>query len=125
MGQVRAVSVRMERCVPRWRRYRGRAAVARHLDLLAVALRAKGYRCLRLYRPDEFSVPLPLLWVFACGPEDHVGVVVGVRPAPGGFWGYYEAGRGRAGYLAPGGDAEFAAEQVDAVLRHKMFPAAW
>lgn len=105
--------------------YRGRAAVARRLDLLAVALRPKGYRCVRLYRPEEFPVPLPLLWVFACGPEEHAGMVVGVRSACGGTWGYYEAGRGRAGYLAPCGDATFAADQIDAVLRHKMFPAAW
>ncbi|MGI5421646.1 hypothetical protein [Actinomadura luteofluorescens] len=70
-------------------------------------------------------MPLPLLWVFACGPEEHAGMVVGVRSARGGTWGYYEAGRGQAGYLAPYGDAKFAADQVDAVLRHKMFPAAW
>ncbi|MCR3743392.1 hypothetical protein BS35_005969 [Actinomadura glauciflava] len=37
----------------------------------------------------EIPVPLPLLWVFACGPEEHAGMVVGVRSACGGTWGYY------------------------------------
>ncbi|WP_141584635.1 hypothetical protein [Actinomadura sp. WMMA1423] len=119
------MSAKLERCVLWWRMCRGRAAVVRHLDLLAVALRLKGYRSVRLYRHEEFPVPLPLLWVFACGPEEHAGMVVGVRSSPGGNRGYYEAGRGRAGYLAACGDAEFAADQIDALLRHMMFPAAW
>ena len=35
------------------------------------------------------------------------------------------AGRGRHGYLCPCGDTQRAAEQVDAVLKHRMFPSTW
>ncbi|WP_165959101.1 hypothetical protein [Actinomadura sp. KC345] len=40
-------------------------------------------------------------------------------------WGYYEAGRGRHGYLSPCGDTKYATDQVDAVLKQRMFPGTW
>lgn len=105
--------------------HRNRAVVVRYLDLLAITLKPRGYRCIKLYRADEFPVSLPLLWVFAGGPDDHVGVAVGVQPVPGGTWGYYEAARGRYGYLSPCGDPKAAAERVDSLLKHRMFPGSW
>ncbi|MFD0902195.1 hypothetical protein [Actinomadura sediminis] len=125
MGRVRPLGVRGEWRGPNWTTRRNRAAVVRHLDLLAVALKPKGYRCIKLYRADQFPVPLSLLWVFACGTDNAVGVAVGVRAIPGNAWGYYEATRGRHGYLSPCGDSKTAAEQVDSILKHRMFPGSW
>ncbi|MWA05767.1 hypothetical protein F8568_036505 [Actinomadura sp. LD22] len=111
----------MTPCVLRWRT-RHRATAARHLDLLAVAVLAKGYRFVKLYRAEELPGRPLLLWVFAFGREHrHVRVAVGVRVTSGGAWGYFEDGR----FLALCGDAEAAAVRVDAVLRHRMFPSTW
>lgn len=125
MGSMRPLNVQAERYLLRWRTGRGRPTVIPNLDLLAVAVTAKGYRCVKLYRAAEFPARPPLLWVFAFGPEHHVGVVVWVRAVPGGAWGYYEAGRGRRGYLSPCGDTKHAADQVDALLKHRMYPSTW
>lgn len=126
MGEVRPLMVRAERRVLRVRTRFGRSTAVRHLDLLAVALKPKGYRFARLYRPDEFPVSLPLLWVCAVGPDRHVGLVLSARAVAGGTWAYYEARRGRHGYLFPCGDVLAAAEQVDKLLKHKMYPGnAW
>lgn len=126
MGQVRPLTVRAERHVLRLRTHFGRSTAVRYLDLLAVALKPKGYRFVRLYRPEEFPISLPLLWVYASGPEDHVGVLVSVRAVRGGMWAYHEARRGRFGYLSPCGDVLVAADQTDRLLKHKMYPGnAW
>lgn len=122
MGQVRPLVLRAERHMLRVRTCFGRPTAVRYLDLLAVALQPKGYRVLRLYRPEEFPVSLPLLWVFASGPDDHVGVLVNVRAVPGRMWAYHEAQRGRFGYLAPCGDVKAAADQADRLLKHRMYP---
>ncbi|MEU9841929.1 hypothetical protein AB0C69_22195 [Actinomadura sp. NPDC048032] len=58
------------------------------------------------------------------GVGEGVGVVVSVRAVPGG-WAYHRAQRGRFGYLVPCGDVEAAAEQVDLLLKHRMFPPTW
>ncbi|MFI0410576.1 hypothetical protein [Actinomadura sp. 3N508] len=125
MGSLRPLNVRAERYVLRWRTRLGRRTAVRYLDLLDGAVTSKGYRCVKLYQVEEVPTWPPLLWVFAFSPSDHVKVVVRVRATPGGAWGYYEAGRGRCGYLSGCGDLEHAAGQVDAILRHRMFPATW
>jgi hypothetical protein len=117
MGPLRALS---ERALLRWRTWRGRGAAAMHLDLLAAEMRARGYRCVALYRAGELPVRPLLLWVFALGPERQVRVAVGVRPR-GDTWCYHLAGYGCESLL---GDARRAAERVDALLRGRMFPAA-
>ena len=123
VGQVRPLSVQVERHVLRWRTHRGGATAERYLTLLAVALEPRGWRLVRLYRAQGF--PVPLLWVYASGPDDHVGLGVLALAVPGGAWGYHVAERGRRGYLSPCGDAIAAADQVDALLKHRMFPGTW
>lgn len=125
MGSMLPLSVRVERHVLRWRTRLGRASAIGHLELLAGAVTCKGYRCVKLYQADDLPARPPLLWVLAFSPVDHVRLTVSVRATPGGTWGYYEAGRGRHGYLSPCGDTPRAAEQVDAILRHRMFPSTW
>lgn len=121
---MRTLSVQAERQVLRLRTRLGRRTTTRYLDALAVALQARGWRFIKLYRPKEFPTPLPMLWVHA-GIAKEVGIVVSVRATPGGTWGYYEALRGRQGYLWPCGDAKSAAEQIDLLLKHQMFPGTW
>ncbi|MFC4052514.1 hypothetical protein ACFOY4_22745 [Actinomadura syzygii] len=125
MGSLRPMKDRAQRRLLRWRTRWGRATAVRHLDLLATAAQAKGYRCVKLYRTEEYPHWLPMLWVFAFGPEHHVRVAVRVRAVPGGTWAYYDAARGRFGYLAPCGDVKHAIGQVDALLKHRMFPSTW
>ncbi|GAA1812762.1 hypothetical protein GCM10009735_52800 [Actinomadura chokoriensis] len=126
MGEVRPLTVRAERHMLRVRTRLGRSTAVRYLDLLAVALKPKGYRFVWLYRPDEFPISLPLLWVCAVGPDGHVGLVVSARVVAGGAWAYHEAQGGRYGYLFPCGDVLAAAEQADKLLKHKMYPGnAW
>lgn len=119
MGAVRALTVRAEDGLLDWRTWWGRSTAIRHLDRLAAALRPRGYRCAARYRADGLPVRPPLLRVFASG---HVRLSVGVHAAPGGTWGYHEAGRH---YLCPCGDAEGAAELVAHVLRRRTFSATW
>lgn len=118
MGEV--LSRRMERSMLVWRTRMGRKTAVRYLDTLAVALQPRGWRFVKLYRP----APLPLLRVYANGAED-VGIVVSVLATPGGTWGYHDAPRGRRGYLFPCGDAKSAAEVVDDLLKHRMYPSTW
>jgi hypothetical protein len=125
MGPLRPLNVQAERHLLRWRAWRGRGTAIRYLELLAVALHAEGYRCVKLYQADDLPNRPPVLWVFAFGPDDHVRVAVAVRAVPGGTWGYYRAGRGRHGYLAPCGDTKYAADQVGDLLKHRMFPTTW
>ncbi|GAA0589675.1 hypothetical protein [Actinomadura livida] len=121
MGSLRPLNVRLLR----WRTRPGRATAIRNLDLLAVAVQAKSYRYVKLYQADELPARPPLLWVFALSPDDHVRVAVSVHAVPGGGWAYYDAGRGRRGYLSPCGDTKRAADHVDALLKHRMFPSTW
>ncbi|MES9536206.1 hypothetical protein [Actinomadura sp. NPDC000600] len=114
----------MERLLLRWRTRRGHRTAVRFLEMLAGAVGARGWRCVRLYEPEEFPMPVPLLWIYASGVAEDVGVVVSVRAVPGG-WAYHRAQRGRFGYLVPCGDVEAAAEQVDSLLKHRMFPSTW
>ena len=123
MGQMRPLNVQVERHVLRWRTYRGRATAERFLSVLAVALAPRGWRLVRLYRAQDF--PVPLLWVYAGGLDDGVGLGVVVLAVPGGAWAYHDAERGRRGYLAPCGDAKAAAGQVEDLLKHRMFPGTW
>lgn len=98
----------------------GRRMAVRWLDLLADGVGARGYRCVRLYRVGW----RPMLWVYARGAVRDVGVLLDVRAVPGGL-AYHETERGRAGYLSPCGEVEGAVEQVDLLLKHRMFPATW
>ncbi|MEU8801198.1 hypothetical protein [Spirillospora sp. NPDC048819] len=123
MGSLRPLNA--QRHVLRWRTRRGRLTAIRHLDLLSVAIQAKAYRCVKLYQADDLPTRPPVLWVFAFGPDHHVRVGVAVHAMPGGTWSYYLAGRGRHGYLAPCGDTKYAADQVDGLLKHRMYPATW
>ncbi|MFG2085204.1 MULTISPECIES: hypothetical protein [unclassified Spirillospora] len=125
MGSLRPLNVQAQRHLLRWRTQRGRTTAIRYLDLLAVAIASRGYRCVKLYQADEFPTRPPLLWVFAFGPDHHVRVAVSVRAVAGGTWAYHEAGRGGHGYLCPCGDTKYAADQIDAVLKHRMFPTTW
>ncbi len=125
MGSMRPLRIRAGRHLLRWRTWLGRRTAIRHLNLLADAVKAKGYRYVKLYQADEFPTHPPVLWVFAFSPDDHVRLPVEVQATPGRTWGYYEAGRGRHGYLCPCDDVEHAAGQVDALLRHRMFPSTW
>ena len=97
----------------------------RYLDLLTAGLQTKGYKCVKLYQADDLPNRPPVLWVFAFGADGHVRVAVTVHAVPGGAWGYFQAGRGRHGYLAPCGDTKYAADQVDGLLKHRMFPSTW
>ncbi|MFA1541456.1 hypothetical protein [Actinomadura monticuli] len=118
-----AKTTRSHRRVLRWRTRLGRATAIRNLDLLAAALAPEGYRYVKLYKAGEFPARPPTLWVFAYSLDDHVRVAVGVRATPGGNWAYYEAGSG--GHLSPCGNTEHAADLVNALLKHRMFPATW
>ncbi|MFI0484152.1 hypothetical protein [Actinomadura sp. 9N215] len=122
MGEV--LSARTERLLLWWRTQTGRETATEYLDALAMALRPQGWRFVRYYRPEEFLVPLPLLWVYASGGED-IGIVVNVLATPGGMWAYHEAQRGRRGYLHPCGDVEAAAAVLDDLLRHRVSVAAF
>ncbi|TDD79723.1 hypothetical protein E1293_22455 [Actinomadura darangshiensis] len=125
MGSLRPLNVRAGRHLLGWRTRLGRSTAVRNLDLLAIAVQARSYRFVKLYQADEFPTRPPLLWVFAFSPDDHVRVAVTVHAMPGRGWAYYEAGRGRHGHLSPCGDTKHAADQVDAVLKHRMFPSTW
>ncbi|WP_067459485.1 hypothetical protein [Actinomadura macra] len=119
---------RRRRFVSWWRARWGRAAAIRHLDLLAGALTAKGYRCVKLYRAEEFPARPLLLWVFAVSRADGVRVAVIVHAARRGTWAYYQAGHHpyeHHGYLASCDDPETAADKVDAIFRYQMFPAVY
>ncbi|TDC00993.1 hypothetical protein [Actinomadura bangladeshensis] len=67
----------------RWRTRLGRATATRNLDLLAVAVQAKGYRHIKLYQAGELPTRPPVLWVFAFGPDDHVRAAVTVCATSG------------------------------------------
>ena len=112
------------RAVLRWRTLLGDETAMRNLDLLAVALKPKGWRCVPLYEKKEYGFPMPVLWVYASGVADDVGVVVTVRATPGGMWGYFEVGHGRGGFLSPCGNTRAAAFRVDRLLKYRMFPNA-
>ncbi|MFI0481939.1 hypothetical protein [Actinomadura sp. 9N215] len=111
----------VQRSVLWWRTRRRPEMAIRYLEALVVALEPEGWRFVRLYRIEEFPIPVPLLWVYV----RHVGIAVSVLAVPGGSWAYYEAHRGRAGYLAVCGDAGTAAEVVGRQLKRRMFPGTW
>ncbi|WP_121433585.1 hypothetical protein [Actinomadura pelletieri] len=123
----------MERRTLLLRTHLGRSTAVRYLDTLSAALKPLGYRSVRLYRPEEFPasvvLPLlwePLLWVYVSGPHSHVGTVVNARAVANQMWAYHEARRGRHGYLSPCGDVKAAVEEIDKLLKHRMFPGnAW
>ncbi|XVQ08472.1 hypothetical protein ACQP1W_38840 [Spirillospora sp. CA-255316] len=99
--------------------------MVRYLDLLAVVLRRKGWRCVELYRRQEFPGTVPLLWVYARGVRDDVGVVVTVYAVPGGRWAYVDAGGGDRRVLVPCGDALAAADHLDRDLKGRLFPGTF
>lgn len=113
------------RVLARWRTYRRRECAVRYLDHLSVAVRMDGWRCVKFYRDERFPFSEPLVWIYASGVAEDVGVVVGVRPVAGNGWAYYEALRRRSRLLFPCGDVNAAAEGVGRLLRHRMFPATW
>ncbi|TDD76568.1 hypothetical protein E1293_27055 [Actinomadura darangshiensis] len=107
--------------VLRWRTAIGDETAVRNLEVLAIAVKRMGWRCVELYE-EEHGFPMPLLWVYASGAAEDVGAVVTVRATAGGGWGYFEVGQGRGGFLFPCGDAKAAAERVDRLLKYRMFP---
>ncbi|MFA1537776.1 hypothetical protein [Actinomadura monticuli] len=111
----------VQRSVLRWRTRRRPEVAVRYLEALAADLQVDGWRLVRLYRPEEFPIPVPLLWVYV----RDVGLAVSVLAIPGGAWGYHEAQRGRAAFLSECGDAGAAAEAVARVLKRRMFPGTW
>ncbi|QKW38857.1 hypothetical protein HUT06_36545 [Actinomadura sp. NAK00032] len=125
MGPLRPLNTPAGRHLLRWRTRLGRSTAIRNLDLLAVTLQARSYRFVKLYQADEFPGRPPVLWVFAFSPDHHVRVAVTVHAMPGGARAYHEAGRGGRGYLSPCGDTKRAADQVDGLLKHRMFPSTW
>lgn len=125
MGSLRPMIVHAGRYLLWWRTLLDRATAILHLELLAAAIESKGYRCIRHYQADDFPTWVPLLWILAFSPDDHVRLTVSVRATVGRKWAYYETGRGRHGHLSPCGDTERAADQVDALLKHRMFPSTW
>ncbi|NDU72317.1 hypothetical protein GWI34_06720 [Actinomadura sp. DSM 109109] len=125
MGALRSLIAQAGGHLAWWRRRLGRATAILYLELLAAEIEARGYRCVKHYQADEFPTWTPLLWILAFSPDDHVRLTVKVRAVPGQRWAYYEAGRGRRGYLSPCGDPGRAADQVDALLKHRMFPSTW
>ncbi|WP_067903792.1 hypothetical protein [Actinomadura chibensis] len=60
--------------------------------------------------------------MYASGAADDVGAMVTVRATPGGTWGYFEAGAGRGWFLSSCRDAEAAANRLDQLLKHRMYP---
>ncbi|WUH99446.1 hypothetical protein OHR68_39145 [Spirillospora sp. NBC_00431] len=118
---VRQVAGRW-RVVLEWRTFAGHEVAVRKLELLRVALLPMDWRCVGLYDKQEFRFPVPLLWVYASGAADDVGAVVTVQALPGQAWGYFEAGDGRGGFVATCGDVKAAAEALDLLLKHRMFP---
>lgn len=124
---ARGVAEGVVRGVGRWRlvlearTLGGHGAAVRRLEVLRVAVMPLGWRCVGLYDRREFRFPVPLLWVYAAGRADDIGAVVTVRALPGGSWGYFEAGNGRAGFVSPCGDVKAAAEALDLLLKYRMF----
>ncbi|GAA4229415.1 hypothetical protein GCM10022254_21780 [Actinomadura meridiana] len=133
MGKTRPLTVRTERRILQLRTHLGRSTAVRYLDTLSAALKPLGYRPIRLYRPEEFPMPVilpalwePSLWVYVSGPHSHVGAVLNARVVQHHMWAYHEAQRGRFGYLSPCGDVKAAAERIDSVLKRRMYPGnAW
>ncbi|MEU8799374.1 hypothetical protein [Spirillospora sp. NPDC048819] len=106
----------------RWRTWVGRRRTVRDLESLAAALEPCGWRLLRYYRRKDFPVSLPLLRVYASGIERDVGLVIAVRATPRGTWGYFAVKTGRSEFLFACGDAQAAAERIDGLLKHQMYP---
>ncbi|TDC49683.1 hypothetical protein E1281_23065 [Actinomadura sp. KC345] len=125
MNPFGPIGTRLERHVLRWRTRRGREVAVRHLDLLAVALKPRGWRFVRLYETPEYAIPVPQLWVYASGVTDDAGVLVSVLATPGGTWGYHDSKWGRHGFLSPCGDTKAAADRVDRFLKHRLYPGTW
>ncbi|MEU5992730.1 hypothetical protein ABZ806_27495 [Spirillospora sp. NPDC047418] len=111
----------VRRSVLWWRTRRRPEVAVRYLDALVAEMQVDGWRFVRLYRPEEFLIPGPLLWVYV----RDVGIAVSVLAVPGGAWSYYEAKRGRAGFLADCGNAGAAAEVIANLLKRRMFPGTW
>jgi hypothetical protein len=61
MGSLRPLNVWAGRHLLRWRTRLRRTTAIRNLDLLAVALQARSYRCVKLYQADEFPTRPPVL----------------------------------------------------------------
>ncbi|TDB76910.1 hypothetical protein E1264_37920 [Actinomadura sp. KC216] len=100
-----------------WRTERNRDTAVRYLDLLAVALEGRGWRCVKTYRPEVVPVRTPLLRVYGA---DRAATTFTVVAVPGGGWAFHEAPRGRGGFLCQcGGDIEFAAQVIDRFLRDR------
>ncbi len=116
MGEMRGLSDRAERYVLKWRTRLGKETTTQHLDLLVAALLPGEWRFVKFYRSDVHPMPLPLLWISGA---ENIGLVVTVLATPGGTWGYYEAQRGRHGYLSPCGNAAQAGMQIDRLLRDR------
>ncbi|GGV33110.1 hypothetical protein GCM10010182_66010 [Actinomadura cremea] len=104
---------------PRVRTRLGRAAAARKLESLELALVRKGWRCLRLYSPAAG----PRLWVYAGSGAREVGTLVTVRAVRGGGWSYHRTSDGRRS--VPCGDLAAAAELLDRHLKHKLYPGTF
>ncbi|MFG2088036.1 hypothetical protein [Spirillospora sp. NPDC048824] len=103
------------RCL-KWRTERNRDTAVRYLDLLALALERRGWRCVKSYRSQVVPARTPLLLVSGAG----VAVSLCVLAAPGGGWAFHEAPRGRGGFLCfCGGDIKQAAQVIDRFLQDR------
>ncbi|MFG2244026.1 hypothetical protein [Spirillospora sp. NPDC048823] len=103
------------RCL-KWRTERNRDTAVRYLDLLALALERRGWRCVKSYRPQAVPARTPLLLVSGAG----VAVSLCVLAVPGGGWAFHEAPRGRGGFLCfCGGDIKHAAQVIDRFLQDR------
>lgn len=125
MGSLRSLIVRAEAHLLWWRTRLDRASAILYLELLAAAIQSKGYRCIKHYQADDLPTWRPLLLILVFSPDDHVRLTVSVQATPGQTWAYYETGRGSRFYLSSCADTERAADQVDALLKHRMFPSTW
>ncbi|TDD94353.1 hypothetical protein [Actinomadura rubrisoli] len=101
-----------------WRTERNRDIAVRHLDVIALALEGRGWRCVKTYRPEVVPVRFPLLRVYGKGS---VVTTLSVLAVPGGRWGFHEAPRGRGGFLCHcGGDVAQEAKVIDGFLRNRL-----
>lgn len=95
----------------KWRTARNRDTAVRYLDLIALVLERRGWRCVKSCRAGT-----PLLRVYGAG----AAMTLCVLAVPGGGWAFHEASRGRGGFLCRcGDDIKHAAQVIDLFLQDR------